>query len=345
MDIHINMNNLFLQNELIQGCLVLIAAIAAAQLAPLPKHWQPWLWFRLLATQLAAKVNHPNRSVSQQMTAGILATLLLVIPMTTIAAFFLELAAYGWFFDFLILYVCISDYQFTHQAKRIQTALEKGNNASAKLILSPWVSQSTQRLSSVGLCKTTIEKTLNSPAYGSISDVIFFALGGSTMVIAAHLLKQLELCWPPYQPRFINFSSFVSQFNRLLFFIPKLLWQVSLAIQFGQLGIKSMAVTDKVTQGLNNDFSVIHLGANLLKVELGGPQQFILPSVSQKLSYTKEGAIENTFEKVNLAKVLAGPLPHNQHIHIAIKAAQNGKFFFLALAILLPLLWALLQNI
>jgi adenosylcobinamide-phosphate synthase len=339
------MNNLLLQNELIQGCLVLIAAIAAAQLAPLPKHWQPLLWFRLLAAQLAAKVNHLNRSISQQMTAGILATLLLVIPITTIAAFFLELAAYGWFFDFLILYVCISDYQFTHQAKRIQTALEKNNNASAKVILAPWVSQSTQRLSSMGLCKTTIEKTLSAPIYGSIASVIFFALGGSTMVIAAHLLKQLELCWPPYQPKFINFSSFVGQFNRLLFFIPRLLWQFSLAIQFGQLGAKSIAITDKVTQGLNNDFSVIHLGANLLKVELGGPQQFIIqPSASKTLSYTKGVAVENAFEKVNLTKILAGPLPQYQHIHIAIKAAQNGKFFFLALAILLPLLWALLQN-
>ncbi|UJF21473.1 cobalamin biosynthesis protein [Shewanella sp. OMA3-2] len=337
------MNNLLLQNEFIQGCLVLIASIAAAQLAPLPKHWLPWLWFRLLANQLAAKVNHLNRSVSQQMTAGILATLLLVIPITTITAFFLELAAYGWFFDFLILYCSISDYQFTHQAKRIQAALEKGNNASAKVILAPWVSQSTQRLSSVGLCKTTIEKTLIAPVYGSVATVLFFALGGSTMVIAAHLLKQLEQCWPTYHPNFVNFSSFIGQFNRLLFFIPRLLWQFSLAIQFGQLGVKSIVVTDKVTQGLNNDFSVIHLGANLLKTELGGPQQFILPSASQKLSYTN-GAAETVFEKVALAKVLAGPLPHYQHIHIAIKAAQNGKFFFLALAILLPLLWALLQN-
>ncbi|GAA0788940.1 cobalamin biosynthesis protein CbiB [Shewanella aestuarii] len=341
----INMESLLLQNELIQQCLVLLAAIAMAQVAPLPKRWQPFNGFRLLATELASKVNHSNRPVSQQMTAGILATLLLVIPITVIASFLLEFAAFPWFFDFIVLYCCISDYQFTHQAKRIQIALEQNNNQQAKALLAPWVSQSTPRLSSVGLCKTTIEKTLTSPIYGSISSIVFFAVGGASTVIAVHLLKQLELSWPPYQKKYINFASFISQFNRVLFFLPQWIWHCSLAIQFGQLGLKSMWVNDTQSQGLNNDYRTLHLGANLLKIELGGPQQFLTPTTAQTLAYQQDLAAQVNVEKVTLAKVIAGPLPQYQHIQVAIKASQNGKFFFLSLALLLPLLWATLQTV
>ena len=114
--------------------------------------------------------------------------------------------------------------------------------------------------------------------------------------------------------------------------------------QFGQLGLKSMWMSDPQSLGLNNDYRTLHLGANLLKIELGGPQQFLTPT-TQTLAYTQDQTAPVNVEKVTLAKVNAGPLPQYQHIQLAIKASQNGKFFFLSLALLLPLLWATLQTV
>lgn len=334
----IDINQLAVQSDTIQSCLILIAAIGAAQLLPLARSWQPLEWFCLLAKTLAHKVNHPERAVSQQMIAGILATIILVVPITVIGALLLKLAAFSWFFEFLVLYVCLSAYQFTQPAKAIAESLSQGNNQQAKNILSPWVSQSSQGLSSVGLCKTTIEKTLTTPLYGPISSIVFFAIGGASTVIAIHMLRQLELSWPPYHPRFKHFSSFVSQFNRMIFFVPKVIWHVSLAMQFGRFHFGSLVAEDKLAKGLNNDFNTVHLGAHLLKIELGGPQQFI----DNKCLLT--GALNPSPNKVEVAKIKAGPFPQYQHISTAVRVSQNGKFFFLTLSLITPIIWVLLRS-
>jgi len=313
---------------LLQRCCILFCALILARFLPLPREWQPLLWFNQLATLLAAKVNHPDRAVSQQLTAGILATLILIVPSGIIVSFLLSFAAYPWFFELIILYFCLCDSAFKPVAEKVVAAIKTGDKQDAKQRLTPWVSQNTQVLSEVGLSKATIEKLFTSPIYGTLGTIFFFSIGGATMALVVRMLRQLEHCWPPYHPHFHLFSSFVGQFNRVIFIIPTLLWHCSLAIQFGQLGIRSIFSQPISAQAnkdrLNNHYSSYALAAKLLKIELGGPQQFIHNGKTLR---------------VDLPKVKAGPLPGHQHISQAILVTQNANLFWISLTLLLPLLW------
>ena len=138
-----------IDGALFEGFLVLFFALLLARLAPLPREMQPLIWFSHLAKQLAAKVNRPERAPSQQATAGFLAMLLLVFPFWAIITFLLELAAFPWFFEFLVLYLCISDACFSQVADEIAKALKREDNASAKKLLQSWVVRDTDILSEI----------------------------------------------------------------------------------------------------------------------------------------------------------------------------------------------------
>ncbi|MGX9462270.1 cobalamin biosynthesis protein CobD/CbiB [Shewanella sp. A14] len=311
---------------LLQSCCIVFSALVLARFAPIPRDLQPLLWFNQIATLLATKVNHPERAISQQLTAGILATLILIVPIGMIVSFLLSVAAYPWFFELLILYFCLCDSAFKPVAEKIVDAIKAGKKQDAKQLLAPWVRQNTQVLSEVGLSKTTIEKLFITPIYGTLATILFFALGGATMALVVRMLRQLEHCWPPYHPHFHVFASFIGQLNRVIFFIPTLLWHCSLAIQFGLLGVKSIvsATTKTNKNQLNNHYSSYALAAKLLKIELGGPQQFSDNSHSIR---------------VDLAKVKAGPLPDNRHISQAITITHTANLFWICLTLLLPLIW------
>lgn len=312
---------------LLQSCCILFCALILARFVPIPRDLQPLLWFNRIAVLLATKVNHPERAVSQQLTAGILATLILVVPCGIIVSFLLSLAAYPWFFELIILYFCLCDSAFKPVAENIVDAIKTDNKQDAKQLLAPWTSQNTKVLSEVGLSKATIEKLFTTPIYGTLATILFFALGGAVMTLVVRMLRQLEHSWPPYHPHYHVFASFIGQFNRVIFFIPTLLWHCSLAIQFGQLGLKSIwssIAPPANRQQLNNHYGSYALAANLLKIELGGPQQFV----------------ENGKNiRVDLAKVKAGPLPDHRHISQAITITQTANLFWISLTLLLPLIW------
>lgn len=306
------------------GCLILFAALYLAHAFPLPKGYQPFFALHLLAKQLATKVNHSDRSPNQQAIAGTLASLLLTFPFWAIISFFLDLAAYPWFFELLVLYVCLSSASFTTTAEAIVTALKKRDKPSAKRLLSDWVSQDTQGLSEVGLSKASIGQLLTRPSYGSVSCILFFAIGGAPLVLAACMFRQLELSWPPYYPSNRHFSRFIYRLNRVIFWVSLRLWNFSLAIQGGRLGFKALLSPPRSRQTLS-EFSSLYLGAQLLQVELGGPQK--IPQGRQEY-------------RLELDKIKAGRLPSHQDISLAIILTRRASHFWLSFTLLFPLVWS-----
>jgi len=100
------------------------------------------------------------------------------------------------------------------------------------------------------------------------------------------------------------------------------------------LGIKSIfsqPISTTVNKDqLNNHYTSYALAAKLLKIELGGPQQFI-----------ENG---NTI-RVDLPKVKSGPLPDHRHISQAITVTHTANLFWISLTLLLPLIWTGLRFI
>ncbi|MBQ4888666.1 cobalamin biosynthesis protein [Shewanella sp. MMG014] len=313
--------------NLLKSCLVLFMALLISRVAPLSRHLHPIVWFHQFALLLSKKVNHPQRSAQQQLIAGIMATTLLVIPIWFIIYFILSLAAYPWFFDFLVLYFCISDAGFKPVAKDVISALEHGQKGLAKTYLSPWLMQNTASLSEMGICKATIERLLISPSYGTVATILFYALGGTPLVLLLHLFKQLEHCWPNYVPQYRYFGAAVYWINRIAFAVPQWLWNLTLVLQGGLSNLGAMFKKSKNIQGVYGASS-LYLGAKILQIELGGPQKM---------------TIENAEYRVSITKINPSRVPTIADVRNAISLTTWAVTFWLSFTIAIPILWTALR--
>ncbi|QYJ78005.1 cobalamin biosynthesis protein CobD/CbiB [Shewanella acanthi] len=315
-----------IDGALFEGFLVLFFALLLARLAPLPREMQPLIWFAHLAKQLAAKVNRPERGANQQTTAGFLAMLLLVFPFWAIITFLLELAAFPWFFEFLVLYLCLTDSAFSQVADEIAKALKRQDNASAKKLLQPWVVRDTESLSEVGITKATIEKLATAPIYGTAATIFFFALAGAPMVLAVRMLKQLEISWPPIQPQYQYFSRSVNALSTVLLAIPAWLWSLSIAMQGGPTSFSKLFTLPKNHPGVRGYVMSVNMVASILQIELGGPQKL-------------------AGQRVEIAKVVYGPQPHFDAIAPAVQLTSRASGIWFGFITLLPILWAGLRYL
>lgn len=304
-----------------QGAMILIISLLLSKIAPLPRDYQPIVWFGLLAKELASKVNHTSRAPSQQLIAGTLACILLVLPFSAIMTFLMQLAAFPWFFEFIILYICLNDENFKQTAIEVKQALYQEEKNRARTILSPWLYRDTKELSEVGIAKATIEKLVTTPVYGTVSTIIFFGIGGAPLVLITRMLKQLELCWPPINPKFSHFGKPVYLLSTLLFIVPSWLWNISIAIQGGPKSILSLVKPLPNTQPFYNCINTCAIAARVLNIELGGPMKF-------------NGV------KIDTVKLSYGPKPDAQSITSAIRLANTTYGIWIFFVISMPLIWA-----
>lgn len=220
-------------SQLYIGAIVLLMPILIARIAPLPRQLQPLEWLTDLAKGLSLKVNHTHRASSQQFIAGMLSTILLILPFWLIISFFIELAEFPWFFEALIIYVCLQDDHFRYIANEVSILIRRDNKVRARTLLLPWINRSTQSLSSVGLSKITIERLATTPTYGVAATVLFYCVGGVPLLLIARMVKQLDNAWPVYNPQYRYFGMPAYMLSAIIHFIPAKLWSFTLAIQGG----------------------------------------------------------------------------------------------------------------
>ncbi|MCG9729916.1 cobalamin biosynthesis protein [Shewanella sp. Isolate13] len=310
-------------SQLYTGALVLLVSILLARIAPLPRSLQPLEWLSQVAKNLSAKVNRANRAPSQQLIAGTLAMLLLIIPFGAVISLLIELAEFPWFFETIVIYLCLQDDHFRSIANEVVIAIKRDNKLRARSLLASWLTRSTVSLSNVGLCKAAIERLSTTSIYGTVSAIVFFIIGGVPLLIIARMSKQLESCWPVYNPHYRYFGMPVYLLSTLMHYIPAKLWSFSLAIQGGPKSLIRLFVP-KVNATPLNEYQTCEVVACALAIELGGPVKF------------KE-------ERVDMPKVSYGQLPDENDLLRAVKL-NSVAFSLWALAIvILPSIWGLLR--
>ena len=312
--------------ELFSRFLVLFSAIVLSRAAPLPKHIQPMFWLSRLAKEFARKANHPHRASSQQVTAGFLASTMLIVPFWVICAFLLELAAFPWFFEFIILYLCLSDACFRQFANEIHGAIKRKDKVEARNLLGHWVAQDTQTLSEIGLAKTTIEKLAAAPVYGLVSTIFYYTIAGAPLVLAARMIKQLELSWPVVNPRYQYFGRSIYLFNTGLQLIPNFLWGLTLASLSGPEGFKAFFRFKHANASIALDQQINAITASSLKIELGGPRMY-------------------AGKKAAVPKLIYGPKPGLADIKRATTLTSIGFVIWFAAVAIIPTIWAILRYI
>lgn len=302
------------------GAVTLTASLIVALIAPIPRHLQPLFWFSYLAQQLADKVHHPNRSHTQQYIAGAMATILLIIPFWLIITFLLQLAAFPWFFEFIILYCCLNDDNFKQVAHEVSQSLKQQDNQKAKQLLSPWLYRDIAPLSSIGLAKATIERLVITPIYGTVATILFFLIGGAPLVLLARMLKQLTILWPFIAPDFRQFGLFSYFLSSIFYLVPSWCVNLTLAIQGGPSSIAYL-FTPKKFKDIHDNSSYTHaISAKILTTELGGPM---------KLSGQRVMTAIHNF----------GPHPTEKTLDDAIKLITNTQRIWIGATIILQSVW------
>ena len=297
---------------------LLLSALALAALLPLSGTKDPLVWFGQLAAQLAAKTGHPERSKAQQYTAGTLSTLLLVLPFWFILSFIPKLAAYPWFFELLMLYLCVNQGGLAKELHQVAQWVDAGDNTSARAALAKRVPQNTDSLSATGLSKTAAELAFTLPAVNVISVSLAYFVGGAAFALLVRMLAELAWQWPLQSPRLTLFATPIHRLMQLLLFIPLLIWRSLLALQAGTGAISGL-FTSRWSL-----FPGVITGAQVLQRQLGGPQMF-------------NGV------KVSRPKVGPSQLPDAGDILRAVSISRTASGYFIALLTCLPLMWMIIS--
>ncbi|QSX34687.1 cobalamin biosynthesis protein [Shewanella avicenniae] len=303
---------------------LIASALVAALVLPLAQRFNPLYWLSELAARMATKVCRAGRSNRQQQIAGVLATLLLLIPFWLIVLFLLELAAYPHFFEFAVLYCCMRDLHARAEFQQVRRALLVSDKATARTLLSRWTSRDTDILSEAGIAKTAIELAVTSAAYGSIAAILFFWLGGVTLVLAAIMLKTLEQCWSPSNPQYRQFSALLTHVNHWLFWLPVQACRLTLAIQGGPAALTQLFNLGKFGLVQRGYLQICQLAAMILSIELGGARKY-------------HGV------RIAVDKVGPNKLPTGTDIERALSLANTSRWCWLGFSLIIPALWVLLR--
>ncbi|WOT04363.1 cobalamin biosynthesis protein CobD/CbiB [Shewanella youngdeokensis] len=317
-------------SQLYTGALVLLVSILMARMAPLPRQLQPLEWLTQLAKSLSLKVNHPHRAASQQLIAGMLAMILLVMPFWLLISFFTELAEFPWFFDALIIYLCLQDDHFRYIANEVSVSIQRDNKTRARALLQPWLIRSTQSLSSVGLSKVTIERLATTPTYGIAATVLFYSIGGLPILLLARMIKQLDNTWPVSHPHYRVFGLPVYALSAVIHFIPAKLWSFTYALQGGPKSFMALC-NPRINATPIVEYQTNAVMACALNIELGGPAKFKTSS-----------SIE---QKVSMPKLCYGALPTHHDIQRALSFNSFAFALWTLAIVLLPSIWCLLRMI
>ena len=318
-------SSLTIDRGIFQGAIILIISILLARIAPLPRNMQPIVWFGILAKKLSKSVCQSHHSAFQQILAGLLSSLLLLIPFFIQALFLSHSVGFPWIFEFIILYICLNDANFKLVAEEVCVSLAQQDKLRARALLHPWLTRNTFVLSFNCLSKATIEKLITAPVYGVVGSIVFYCLGGAPLVLLARMIKQLELSWPCFNPKYQYFGRACYLVSNIVFLIPTVLWSFSLAIQGGPQSLLTF-IRPRVKGVPRGYIYVCEIGARVLNIELSGPMTF--------------GS-----NCITLPTIKYGPIPDHHDIKRAILLTSTAFTFWILSLIIVPAIWALIRYL
>lgn len=205
-----------LQPAWLQQPLLLLLVVLLSSLLPLPASYQPLVLFRILAVQLARRVNKTGYPPAQLTLSGTLAAIVAVAPWLVLAWAFTLLSQMPQLWHGLLLYLCLDWQQVRQQALSIQNSLEKQQLSLARDQLKPLVLREVHLMSAVGVCKACLESLLFRLAAQWTSVLIWFFVGGVVFAIAYRLLQELHQQWNPKNQQFQHFGKPVAAIVLLL---------------------------------------------------------------------------------------------------------------------------------
>ncbi|MHB8741569.1 MAG: adenosylcobinamide-phosphate synthase CbiB [Sulfuricaulis sp.] len=245
----------------------ILLALALDFLLGEPRRFHPLVGFGRLALALE------RRWHGDTVWRGLVAVLILLIPLTSLAAF-TRFMPYGILLGVMLLYLAIGWWSLGKHALRVRDALLAKDLTEARRCVGLMVSRDTTMLDSAGVSKATVESVLENGNDAVFGAIFWYMVAGAPGVVLYRLANTLDAMWGYRNERYQRFGWAAARLDDVLNFIPARLTALSYALA----GSTRTALRCWRTQGLRwkslNAGPVMAAGAGSLGVLLGGPASY-----------------------------------------------------------------------
>jgi adenosylcobinamide-phosphate synthase len=240
-----------------------------------PRRYHPLAGFGGLATKVERRFYPPQgRSAYHFVVAGLLAWLVLVVPLVAVAIWLIQLPLFGIVASVAGLYLALGGQSLTEHAQTVKSALEADNLRYARERVQMMVSRDTRELDETGICRATIESVLENGNDAVFAALFWFAVLGLPGVVLYRLANTLDAMWGYKNERYVYFGRFAARIDDVLNWLPARLTAVTYVLIGGAWRhFMTWATQARQWKGLNAGW-VMACGAGGLGLKLGGPAQY-----------------------------------------------------------------------
>ncbi|AWB68394.1 hypothetical protein C2869_19165 [Saccharobesus litoralis] len=251
---------------------VLLAVVLLDVFLTIPEKAHPLTFFRVIAERLTAKVfPDPSRPAFQQKIAGALAILVATVPWVIMIFLSVQFTEYPWFFEGLILWLCLGLKPCWSDIKKAELALRKEQKILARDRLNDWVLRRTDNLSAIGIAKACCEALLLRNLYFYQTLILCFILFGAYWTLALRLLLELHLVANGKTTRFRYFAKAIDSTCHILLYIPCKINALTLTIKGGLIKGVAIAFSASKSWPYTNSLWYLSIAAQAINTRLGGP--------------------------------------------------------------------------
>ncbi len=261
----------FFQHIYANGALLVMwGALIIHTLLPLPRNSHPAMLWHKFAELLASKVNN-HHSYRQSQLSGVLALLLMMLPLITLLVALKPLVWHSQLFDLALLILAI-DWRNTDKfSVDFIQLLAHEQKSQAKQLIAPWVNRQTETLSTLGLGKAGAETLIMSYGRNLIGVLFWYGLGGGIGALSYRFLVELARAWSPSRAPFFPFGISVIKVLAVMDYVPLKLYALIIS-----LGRRTANVWHNIRQQSRSwplpgpAWLLIAVGSKL-ELSLGGP--------------------------------------------------------------------------
>lgn len=247
---------------------VSVMALLLDRLLGEPKRWHPLVGLGWCADALERGFNRQGRA---GVGAGLLAVLLLLVPLMTLAVAVSWLPSLVWMvLSTVVLWLAIGHRSLVEHGMAVYRPLVAADLAEARERAGMMVSRDTRSLDEAGIATATTESLLENGADAVFASLFWFLVAGLPGLVLHRVVNTLDAMWGYRSPRYSRFGRVAARLDDVLNWIPARLT----ALGYALAGQTRLALRCWRTQAPSwdspNAGPVMAAGAGALGIRLGG---------------------------------------------------------------------------
>ena len=257
--------------------LALLLGLALDRLFGEPRRFHPLVGLGNCVNFVERQLNKPEQYFTLSKALGIVALLLILLPVmwlaVTITCLLSGSAVMLLLFSALVLYLVVGWQSLAQHAMAVHSALLQRNLPLARERVGYIVSRETTALDEVAVTKAAMESVLENGSDAVFAPIFWFVVAGPVGAIAYRVINTLDAMWGYRNERFIAFGWAAARLDDLVNWLPARLCALTYALVSGETGLqRGLAAWRQQAPHCEspNAGPVMACGAGALNVVLGG---------------------------------------------------------------------------